>query len=492
MTEPLQAVSQAAAQPARPWDVRGLPFTVVGAARSGLAAANALALHGADVRLVDAKPGLPRPASLHAAAAFQAGTNLPRPGDRAVLSPGIKETSPVRGEIASAAREVLGEIELFYRLAPPDVPLVAITGTDGKSTTTTMLGAIVRAAGRRAWVGGNLGNPLCEALAESPEGPPIHARQPRDPGAAGDTALPPIVVAEVSGFQLTTTVHFRPNAAVVTGIAVDHTDYHGGFDAYQAAKRRVFARMEAPDVLLVRGDDPHIAAWTLPQGLPIRRFAPGPQAPAAASQAPGLDAYQDADGDLYVTTAAGPQRLMGRDELPLLGVHNVANALAAAQAAVALGLPVEAARHALVAYEPLPHRLRPVATVGGVLWVNDSKATNPNAAGAGLHALAAEHPVVLLAGGSDKRADFSDLGALIRQRTKAAVLFGQTRDQLAQAIGPRHSVTLVDDLTAAVAAAQALAAPGDAVLLSPACASYDQFRSFEHRGEVFEALVRDL
>ncbi len=474
---------------ARPWDVRGLPFTVVGAARSGLAAANALAQRGADVRLVDAKPGLARPTALHPAAAFQAGTNLPRPGDLAVLSPGIKETSPVRGEIAARAREVLGEIELFYRLAPPRVPLVAITGTDGKSTTTTMLGAIVRAAGRRAWVGGNLGNPLCEALAESPEGPAIDG--PGEAGAPAD-APPPVVVAEVSGFQLTTAVRFRPDVAVITNIAVDHTDYHGGFEAYQAAKRRIFARMAAPDTLIVRGDDPHIGAWSLPAELPVRRFAPGPDAATATRAGAPLDAYQGGDGALFVTVGGEPQRLMGREELPLMGVHNVANALAAAQAAVALGLPVEAARRGLMGYEALPHRLRPVARVGGVLWVNDSKATNPNAASAGLRAVAAERPVVLLAGGSDKRADFTALGALIRQRTKAVVLFGQTRAQLARAIGPDHAVTLVDDLPAAVTRARALATPGDAVLLSPACASYDQFRSFEHRGEVFEELVRAL
>jgi len=472
---------------ARPWEVRGLPFTVVGAARSGLAAANALARRGADVRLVDAKAALGRPAALDPAAAFEAGTNLPRPGDFAVLSPGIKETSPVRGEVAALAREVLGEIELFYRLAPPTVPIAALTGTDGKSTTTTMLGAIVRAAGRRAWVGGNLGNPLCEALAESPEGPPIDAPTPS--GAVGPGAVPPVVVAEVSGFQLTTAVHFRPQVAVVTNIAVDHTDYHGGFEAYQAAKRRVFARMVAPDVLVLRGDDPHIATWSLPADLPVRRFAPASR--EAGLRGP-LDAYLDADGALLVTTEAGPERLMGRDELPLLGVHNVANALAAAQAAVALGLPLEAARRGLMGYEPLPHRLRPVATVGGVLWVNDSKATNPNAATAGLQAVAAERPTILLAGGSDKRADFTALGQLIRQRTKAVVFFGQTRDQLARAVGAGHPVTLADDLPAAVAAARALAVPGDAVLLSPACASYDQFRSFEHRGEVFEELVREL
>ena len=434
--------------------VAGERFTVVGAGRSGLAAANALSVRGANVRLVDHKPDLPRPEGLDYRANYRAYTNLPREGDIAVLSPGIAEVSPVRAEIAALAGEVIGEVELFYRLCP--APILAITGTDGKSTVTTMLGAICEASGRPTFTGGNLGNPLCEAL---------------------DTLTPEhVVVAEISAFQLTTCVSFRPRVALVTNIAEDHLDYHGGFEPYQAAKRRLFDRMTAEDVAILNADDRFIAAWEMPAHLPIKRF----------SMLADADACLDG-GTLRVGGAA----LMTRNELPLLGEHNVTNALAAALAATSFGIPLEMARAALLTYQPLPHRLQKVRTVDGVRWINDSKATNPNAASAGLRSFRAGD-VVWLGGGSSKDANFEPLGEIVRSHTKAAILFGETRDALAAAIGPDHPIVLVDDIEAAVTEAHKRAKPGDSVLLSPACASYDQFRSYVHRGEVFTALVEHL
>lgn len=436
--------------------LRGGRFTVVGAAKSGIAAANALARRGADVLLVDIADK-PRPAGLDAAVAYQGGTNAVRPGDTAVLSPGIPEVSPVRAEIAAAAGEVIGEVELFFRLCP--APVLAVTGTDGKSTTTTMLGDIVAASGRHTWVGGNLGTPLCQGLDAITE--------------------QSVVVAEVSGFQLTTCDTFRPRVAVITNIAHDHLDYHGGFEPYQAAKRRIWQRMEPGDVLIVNADDPYIARWDLPRGPEKLTFSTSGREDADGRLA---------DGILWVSEQGQPVPLMPRGALPVPGRHNVANALAAAQAAVAFGVDVETARAALRVYRGLPHRLQWVAEIDGVVWIDDSKATNPNAASAGLAAM--ERPTVLLAGGSDKGSDFSAYGALLRQKTRAVVLFGETRQALADAIGPDHPVTLVADLAAAVEVAGQLARPGDAVLLSPACASFDQFRDFVHRGQVFQELVQ--
>jgi UDP-N-acetylmuramoylalanine--D-glutamate ligase len=432
-------------------EVAGKPFTVVGAGRSGVAASNVLASRGADVRLVEARPDAPRPPGLAEAVVYEPGTNAPRPGDVAVLSPGIPEVSPVRREIASLASEVIGEVELFWRLTP--APVAAITGTDGKSTTTTMLGAIVALSGRPTFVGGNLGNPLCEGL--------------------DDLTPEHLVVAEISCFQLTTCDTFRPRVAVVTNIAEDHLDYHGGFEAYQAAKRRVFRQMGAGDTVILNGDDPHIALWPRPRGPNVWTFSLGD------SQADG----HLADGRLVVRGAT----LMTRDELPLLGDHNVHNALAAALAADALGIPAEVTRRALMAYAPLAHRLQPVPTADGLRWVDDSKATNPNAAAAGIRAI--DGPLILLCGGSSKDADFTELGALVRERARAALCFGQTRDALAQAIGPACASS-VETLAEAVARARAIAAPGDTILLGPACASFDQFKSYAHRGDVFRALVR--
>lgn len=438
--------------------VEGKSFTVVGAGRSGIAASNVLASRGGDVRLVEARPEADRPAGLDPRVAYEAGTNAPGPGDVAVLSPGVPEVSPVRAEIAALAAEVIGEVELFYRLSP--APVLAITGTDGKSTTTTMLGAICAAANPSTFVGGNLGNPLCEGLDA------LHAGS--------------VVIAEISCFQLTTCVDFRPRVAIVTNIAEDHLNYHGSFEAYMAAKRRVWARMTAEDTLILNADDPFIARWERPAAPRLRTFS---------LSDPAADAHFDGT-HLIVRHRGEAVPFMTRAELPLLGAHNVANALASALAAEAWGVPLDLVRSALMQYTPLPHRLARVATIDGVDWINDSKATNANAASAGIRAIDA--PLVLLAGGSEKDADFTAFGALVRERTKAAVLYGQTRHSLARAIGPDHPTTVVETLAEAVAVARGLAVPGDAVLLGPACASFDQFKSYGHRGDVFASLVREL
>ncbi|MEC9071882.1 MAG: UDP-N-acetylmuramoyl-L-alanine--D-glutamate ligase [Myxococcota bacterium] len=439
--------------------IEARPFTVVGAGRSGTAAANLLARRGGDVVLVESREGADRPDHLDSRVIFRPGTNEVRPGDTAVLSPGIPEVSPLRAQIAAVATEVIGEVELFARLCP--APMVAITGTDGKSTTTTMIGAILEEAGRHTFVGGNLGNPLCDDL---------------------DTLTSDSwVVAEVSAFQLTTCDRFRPRVAVVTNIAEDHLDYHGGFRPYQAAKRRIWAAMEDGDVLILNGDDREIAAWELPSGPTIRWFSTKRQS--------GMDAWFEG-GRLWMGSSEGPSPLMDRDELLLLGEHNVANALASALACQAAGLSPEVTRRALGLYRPLPHRLETVEVIDEVRWVNDSKATNPNAAAAGLKAI--DGPVILLAGGSSKDADFSGFAALVKERARATILFGSTRETLKQAIGPGPGVSVVETLPEAVELARGIAVPGDTVLLGPACASFDQFRSYGHRGEVFCGLVRDL
>jgi UDP-N-acetylmuramoylalanine--D-glutamate ligase len=439
-------------------EVAGGSFTVVGAGRSGIAAANLLARRGGDVVLTEGRAEVARPDGLHPDVSFVCGSNAARPGDVAVLSPGISEVSPVRVEIASVAAEVMGEVELFFRLCPATV--LAVTGTDGKSTTTTMLGAISEASGRPTFVGGNLGNPLTD-----------------DVDRLGEDH---VVVAEVSAFQLTTCETFRPSVAIVTNIAEDHLDYHGGYEPYQAAKRRVFARMGAGDTLIVNGDDPIISGWSLPSGPELQTFS------LVDERATGF-----LRGTLLMVRIDGrPAELMDRSELRVLGIHNVANALAAGLAGLAAGFSLEAIRSGLSGYEALPHRMETVARHEQVRWVNDSKATNVNAASAGISSM--EGPVILLAGGSDKDADFSDFGQLVRSRAKDVILFGATRHRLAEAIGDDHVTAIVDDLQQAVDLATLLAKAGDTVLLSPACASFDQFRSYEHRGDTFRELAQAL
>jgi UDP-N-acetylmuramoylalanine--D-glutamate ligase len=452
----------------KPFVVSGRAFSVVGAGKSGLAAANLLARHGADVALFEQRP-IDRPESLDPRVTFVANSNGIRRGDVAVLSPGLAEVSPIRADIASQASEVIGEIELFYRLCP--APILAITGTDGKSTVTTMLGDIVLAAGHPTFVGGNLGNPLCDDL--------------------DHLTAEHIVVAEVSCFQLTTCHDFRPRVAVVTNIAEDHTDYHGSFPAYQAAKRLIWRAQTERDVLVINGDDPNIATWSLPSGPEapkIRRFSlRDPDADARVVPSPTGHRSHDR---LEVTHPSGERfYIMMRAELPLLGDHNVGNALAAAQMAVDSGINPEAIRAALSAYRPLPHRLAKVAVIDGITWVDDSKATSPNAATAGLSAI--DGPVILLLGGSSKDADFHPFAEVVRRRARHVICFGQTRHTIAEALGS-HPHDVVETMPEAIEIASKIATRGDTVLLSPACASFDQFKGYAHRGEVFTSLVMSL
>jgi len=439
-----------------------MSYSVVGAGRSGIAAANMLAGRGHDVMLFESRSDVPRPEDLDDRVAFEAGSHAVRIGDTAVLSPGIPEVSPVRAEIAARAARVIGEIELFFEFCP--APILAITGTDGKSTTTTMLGDIVAAAGHHAIVGGNLGNPLTGELGQiSPES---------------------VVVAEISCFQLTTCVAFRPRVALVTNIAEDHTDYHGSFEGYQAAKRRIWASMTDEDVVILNADDPFIQAWLArglgPKGPRIMRYS---LASAAA------DAYATDDA-LFVRVAAAdaPLPFMRRDELPLIGVHNVMNALAAAQMAVAWGIDPRDCRKGLMAYKPLPHRLNRVAVLDGVAWINDSKATNPNAAMAGIRAITGSF--IALVGGSSKDAHFDELADTLNARARAVICFGQTRDTLKAALANHPDCTVVETMQDAMHRARANARPHETVLLSPACASFDAFKGYAHRGEVFEETVR--
>ena len=329
-----------------------------------------------------------------------------------------------------------------------------------------MLGDIMRASGRPTFVGGNLGNPLCEGLSDLT---PDH-----------------VVVAEVSCFQLTTCRDFRPRVAVVTNIAEDHTDYHGSFEAYQAAKRLVWRAMTADDTLALWADDPFIDAWRTRGLWPTPPN--GPRVVTTSAVRDDTDARRS-DGRLEVRHPASNERLyiMMRDELPLLGEHNVLNALAAAQMAVSFGIDPAVIRAALIAYRPLPHRLAPVATIAGVRWVDDSKATNPNAASAGLRAI--DGPVIILLGGSSKDTDFRPFAALVRDRARAAICFGATGPTIAAALGAAYPHALVTTLAEAVAEAARRASPGDTVLLAPACASFDQFQGYAHRGQVFTELV---
>jgi UDP-N-acetylmuramoylalanine--D-glutamate ligase len=433
--------------------VEGKSFSVVGLARTGVAAANYLAQRGADVLVTDAgTPDAKVLASVHPAVKVEVNGNRVRPGDVVIMSPGLKPGNPVVRMAHERGSETLSDIELFGRLCP--CPIVAITGTDGKSTTTTLVGKLLEAAGRTVFVGGNIGVACMEGLER------LDANS--------------VAVLEVSCFQLVHCFGFRPRSAVVTNIAEDHVEYHGSMKAYIEAKQRIYQAMLPGDRLVLNGDDPEIRTWKLPAGLDVRRFGWTRES----------DAWCDSSA-IYLG-----DRLIELSDVALPGKHNVENIMAAVLAVEGVFVPRRTAVDVLKVFRGLEHRMEYVDTVDGVAYFNDSKATNPHAAMAVLNAF--DEPFILLAGGYEKGSDFTEMGQLIAKKTRSVILYGATRDRIRQSIPESHPVRMTETLQQAVEAARTMARPGERVILAPACASYDQFNDFEHRGRVFKDLVRKL
>jgi UDP-N-acetylmuramoylalanine--D-glutamate ligase len=406
------------------------PWLVVGLARSGLAALEVLRLRGEEARGVDRRQGDDEPAALD--------------GVRAVVkSPGVPAQAPVIAAARERGLAVLGEIELAWRLIPNE--FVAVTGTNGKTTTTELIGHIHREAGLPVAVAGNVGTALSSLVGHVP-----------------DAAT---VVCEVSSFQLEDAVEFAPEGAVLLNLAPDHLDRHGTFEAYTRAKLRVFAHQGNDDVAVA------------PLGLGVedlggcaRRvcFGDGPQAELS-----------DRAGHLWWAD----EPLLAVEELPLRGLHNRRNAMAAAAICLARGIEPDAVRAGLRTFAGVEHRLEDVATIEGVLYVNDSKATNVDST---LVALASfDVPVHLILGGQGKGQDFEPLREPVAARCAGVYLIGEDAEEIGAVVGGERCETLQRALDAAAAAAR----PGEVVLLSPACASFDQFEDFEARGRAFKEMV---
>ena len=430
-------------------------FSILGLARTGVATANYLASHGADVQVSDQKAARDLPLDkLHVSVSVRAGENHVRTGDVVVISPGIKPGSAAWNLAHQEGAEVLSDIELFSRLCP--CPVIAVTGTDGKSTTVSLIGEMLSASGRHVFVGGNIGNACMSGLSE--------------------LTTKSIAVLEVSCFQLTHCHRLAPLVSVVTNIAEDHVEYHGSMEAYIAAKQRLFRNAGPGDRIVVNGGDPEIAGWTFPAGAEIVRFG----------WTPDCDVHADRE-----RTWLGDAPLVRHDELRLQGLHNVENVMAAVAAVEGLFTPISGAPlDALVGYPGLEHRMEYVATIAGVSYFNDSKATNPHAASAVLNAF--DERFWLLAGGYEKGSSFAEFGRLIAQKTLGALLFAQTAARLKDAIPEGHPVHVLEAMDEAVALSLKLASPGEKVILAPACASFGQFTDYEHRGRVFKRLVRAL
>ncbi len=433
---------------------------IVGLGATGLSCARFLAAHGVEVAVTDSRE---RPPAVDAirdelpdVALFLGGyaPDVFARAQRLVVSPGVSLREPL---IAAAARrgvEVIGDVELFARSAR--APVVAITGSNGKSTVTTLVGAMARQAGLRVRVGGNLGTPALDLLADEE---------------------PDLYVLELSSFQLETVNSLRCKASAVLNISADHLDRYPGLDEYAQAKRRIYA---GAGMQVINRDDPTAAALAAVQGS---RLSFGLDAPE------GEDfGVVEADGEDWIVR--GAERWLPVSHLRIAGRHNLSNAVAALALGSAAGIERQAMLRVLREFQGLPHRTQWVAEIGGVSWYNDSKATNVGATLAAVRGFDA--PLVLIAGGQPKGADFSEL-ASIGGRLRALVLIGEAAEQIARSLDDGQlPIRRADSMREAVAVAAQLARSGDLVLLSPACASFDMFDNYQHRGDVFVRAVREL
>jgi len=444
----------------------GKKVLVVGLGRSGVAAARLCAARGAQVTVTDKQPAEALTAALAQippTAKQELGGHLVETflaSDIIVLSPGVPPLPEVEAARQRGA-SITGELELASWFV--DAPLVAITGTNGKSTTTTLCGAILAANGRPTFVGGNLGVPFAEAVGT--------------PAAESGGAC----VLEVSSFQLETVVSFRPQVAVLLNISPDHLDRHPTLEAYAAIKARVFSAQTPADFAVVNLDDPLVetaAKGIRSQGVPI-----------STRRALATGGWIEGDV-LCVRLPGGPIEYYPAHLPGLVGRHNLENALAALVAGRLAGaLPAEA-RRALLAFRPLAHRMELVGELDGVFFYDDSKGTNVSAVVATLDRF--PRPVVLIAGGRDKGGSYQPLAQVMKQAGRGAVLIGEAAPKLREALAPVVPVEIAGSMEAAVAQAATMARSGDAVLLSPACSSFDMFRNYEHRAEVFRAAVKAL
>ncbi|HVR60646.1 MAG TPA: UDP-N-acetylmuramoyl-L-alanine--D-glutamate ligase [Polyangia bacterium] len=452
--------------------LHGKRVLIVGLGRSGLAAAILCAARGAAEVTVtdrnDADKLGPALAKLPAGVRRELGGHRLETFvgcDLIVLSPGVPPIPEIDAARAAGVA-ITGELELASRFI--EAPLVAITGTNGKSTTTTLCGQMLRATGAPTFVGGNLGTPLAEAVGTPASGPRGYC------------------VVEVSSFQLETARAFHPRVAVLLNITPDHLDRYPDMDAYAAAKARIFAAQGPGDFAVVNVDDALVmraAAGAASRIIGLSTEQPAPNG-AGAGAAGG---WVQGD-DLLIRLPGAPPELYPGTLPALVGRHNQQNALAALLAARLAGCSGAEARRALLEFRPLAHRMELVAESHGVAYYDDSKGTNVGAVVATLKGF--PRPVVLIAGGRDKGGDYGPLAAELAKVGRAVVLIGEAADRMAAALPVTLPVQRAASMEQAVALAAHLAQPGDAVVLSPACSSFDMFRNYLHRAEVFRAAVQ--
>jgi len=446
-------------------ELNGKRALVVGLGKSGVASALFMKAHGARVTVSDTKSGDELrneiPVLLDHGITVETGGHGDRTfrgQDLIVVSPGVPVDAPPLVQARSLGEMVIGEIELAAQFLPG--PIVAITGSNGKTTTTTLMGEIMTAAGVPTLVGGNIGTPAI-SLAER---------------AKPET----VVVLEISSFQLETVQTFRPKIAVVLNVTPDHLDRHRTFEIYTDAKARIFENQQGSDFAVLNADDPNCVAMGARTRAQVFWFSRQKEVQQGAWVRDGNVVFRDSNGQ---------REILQVSEIPLKGAHNLENVLAAVCSGVLMGCAPEKVRQAVRDFKAVEHRLEFVATIAGVDYYNDSKATNVDATIKALESFPAN--IHLILGGKDKGSDYTVLNDLIRQRVKVVYTIGAAATKIESQVKGAdivHAETLENAIRKANATAQA----GDVVLLAPACASFDQFKNYEHRGKIFKDIVAAL
>ena len=445
-------------------ELAGKNILVVGLARTGVAVVRFLAQRGARVTVTDLRDeaalagplgelaGLPVTYVLgrHVEADFAAA-------DTVVVSPGVPQESPFLQAARRAGREVVTEIELASRFIA--APMVAITGTNGKTTTTTLTGEIFSACGFRTFVGGNIGNPLIEL--------------------AGSGEAVERVVVEISSFQLEWISSFRPQVAVLLNVTEDHLDRYATFQEYIDAKARIFENQDASDWAVLNMDDPIVAGFAGRIGATVFPMSQRQELAEGIFHRDGVITFRH----------GGREERFPTERFRITGVHNIENIMASLAAALLLGCDAPRALAAVEAFGGLPHRMELVRELDGVRYYEDSKATN---VGSVEKALASFTGITLIAGGKDKGGSYTPLAPLVRERVRHMILIGEARERMARELGHLTDTRMAATLEDAVALAACLAGPGEVVLFSPACSSFDMFRDYEERALRFRAAVNGL
>jgi UDP-N-acetylmuramoylalanine--D-glutamate ligase len=435
---------------------------IVGLGQTGLSCARFLATRALSVAVMDTReqpPALPSLQQDYPQVVIKTGgldQEWLLQADMIILSPGIDPRLPEIRTAREAGIEIVGDIELFARHA--DAPVIAITGSNGKSTVTTLLALMAQLAGKDVRTGGNLGTPALDLLSD---------------------VAPDFYVLELSSFQLETVRSLNALAAVVLNVSPDHLDRYDSVQDYQNAKQQIY---HGDGVMVMNLDDPVVSAMTLPERIRIG---------FSLHQTQGVDfGLLQHNGETWL--AEGHEPLLAVSQMKLVGSHNIANALASLALGSAMALPMTVMLSALQEFKGLPHRCRLVRELNGVRWYNDSKATNVGACIAAIDGMAGNGGIVLIAGGVGKDQDFSALTETLQKAVHAVVLIGEDANKIAAVIPAHIKQQHAQDMTAAVTLARQLANGGDNVLLSPACASFDMFSGYAERGDKFEQAVRAL